>query len=52
MGNPEMVHTFAKGLTQSVMEEVFKPLHVTMYQEIKQKVINYTWLQVLLDNIL
>jgi hypothetical protein len=52
MGNPEMVHTFVKGLTQSVMEEVFKPPHVTMYQEIKQKAINYTRSRVLLDNIL
>jgi hypothetical protein len=42
MGNPEMDHTFVKGLTRSVMEEVFKPPHVTMYQEIKQKVINCT----------
>jgi hypothetical protein len=40
MGNPEMVHTFVKGLTQSVMEEVFKPPHVSTYQEIKQKVID------------
>jgi hypothetical protein len=42
MGNPKMVHTFVKGLTQSVMEEVFKPLHVTTYQEIKQKAIDCT----------
>jgi hypothetical protein len=52
MGNPEMVHTFVKGLTWSVMEEVFKPPHVMTYQEIKQKVIDCTQLQVLLDNIL
>jgi hypothetical protein len=52
MGNPETVHTFVKGLTWSVMEEVFKPPHVMTYQEIKQKVINCTWSQVLLDNIL
>jgi hypothetical protein len=52
MGNPQMVHTFVKGLTQSVMEEVFKPLHVTTYQEIKQKVIDCTQSRVLLDNIL
>jgi hypothetical protein len=52
MGNPETVHMFIKGLTQSVMEEVFKPPHVTTYQEIKQKVINCTWSRVLLDNIL
>jgi hypothetical protein len=42
MGNPKTVHTFVKGLMQSVMEEVFKPLHVTMYQEIKQKAIDCT----------
>jgi hypothetical protein len=52
IGNPEIVHTFIKGLTQLVMEEVFKPLHITMYQKIKQKVINCTWSRVLLDNIL
>jgi hypothetical protein len=52
MGNPKMIHTFVKGLTQLVMEEVFKPLYVTTYQEIKQKVIDCTWSWVLLDNIL
>jgi hypothetical protein len=52
MGNPEMVHTFVKGLTQTVMEEVFKPPHMTMYQEIKQKAIDCTQSWVLLDNIL
>jgi hypothetical protein len=52
MENPKMVHTFIKGLTQSVMEEVFKPPHVMTYQEIRQKVIDCTWLRVLLDNIL
>jgi hypothetical protein len=52
MGNPKTVHTFIKGLMQSVMEEVFKPPHVTMYQEIKQKVIDCTQSRVLLDNIL
>jgi hypothetical protein len=52
MGNPEMVHTFIKGLMQSVMEEVFKPPHVMTYQEIKQKAIDCTQSRVLLDNIL
>jgi hypothetical protein len=52
IGNPETVHTFVKGLTQSVMEEVFKPPHVTTYQEIKQKAIDCTQSQVLLENIL
>jgi hypothetical protein len=52
MGNPKMVHTFIKGLMQSIMEEVFKPPHVMTYQEIKQKVINCTQSRVLLDNIL
>jgi hypothetical protein len=52
MGNHKMVHTFVKGLMWSVMKEVFKPLHVTMYQEIKQKAIDCTQLWVLLDNIL
>jgi hypothetical protein len=37
MGNPKTVHTFVKGLMQSVIEEVFKPPHMTTYQEIKQK---------------
>jgi hypothetical protein len=52
MGNPETLHTFIKGLTQSVMEEVLKPLHIMTYQEVKQKAINCTWSRVLLDNIL
>jgi hypothetical protein len=52
MGNPKTVHTFVKGLMQSVMKEVFKPPHVTMYQEIKQKAIDCTQSRVLLDNIL
>jgi hypothetical protein len=42
MGNPETVHTFIKGLMQSMMEEVFKPPHISTYQEIKQKVIDCT----------
>jgi hypothetical protein len=52
MENPKMVHTFVKGLTRSVMEEVFKPPHVMTYQEIKQKAIDCTQSRVLLDNIL
>jgi hypothetical protein len=52
MGNPKTVHMFVKGLTQSVMEDIFKPPHITTYQEIKQKAIECTWLRVLLDNIL
>jgi hypothetical protein len=28
VGNPKTMHTFIKGLTPSVMEEVLKPLHV------------------------
>jgi hypothetical protein len=52
MGNPKTVHTFIKGLTKSVMEDVFKPPHVTTYQEIKQKAIECTQSRVLLDNIL
>jgi hypothetical protein len=31
MGNPKIVHTFIKGLTQLVMEEVFKPPHMMTY---------------------
>jgi hypothetical protein len=41
-GNAEMLHTFVKGLTQSVMEDVLKPPHVTTYQEIQQKAIECT----------
>jgi hypothetical protein len=52
MGNLETVHTFVKGLTQLVMEDMFKPPHVTGYQEIKQKAIDCTRSQVLLDNII
>jgi hypothetical protein len=51
IGNAETLHTFVKGLTQSVMEDILKPPHVTMYQEIKQKVIKYTRARVLWDNI-
>jgi hypothetical protein len=52
MGNPKTMHAFIKGLTQMVMEDIFKPLHVITYQEIKQKVIECTRSRVLLDNIL
>jgi hypothetical protein len=52
MGNPKTVHTFVKGLMQSMMEDMFKPPHVMGYQEIKQKVIDCTWSRVLLDHIL
>jgi hypothetical protein len=52
MGNSKTVHTFVKGLTQSVMEDIFKPLHIMTYQEIKQKAIECTRSRVLLNNIL
>jgi hypothetical protein len=51
-GNPETSHQFIKGLTQSVMEDIFKPPHVTTYQEIKQKAIDCTRSKVLLENII
>jgi hypothetical protein len=41
-GNPETLHTFIKGLTQSVMEDVLKPPHIMTYQEVKQKAIECT----------
>jgi hypothetical protein len=51
-GNPEMMHTFIKGLTLSVMEEVLKPPLVQGYHAIKQKAIKCTWSHVLIENIL
>jgi hypothetical protein len=50
--NSETIHTFIKGLTPSVMEDVLKPPHVAMYHNIEQKAIECTRSQVLLDNIL
>jgi hypothetical protein len=52
MENSETMHTFIKGLTPSVMEDILKPLHVHGYHVIKQKVIECTQSRVLLDNIL
>jgi hypothetical protein len=51
-GNSKTMHTFIKGLTPSVMEDVLKPLHTQGYHMIKQKAIECTQLRVLLDNIL
>jgi hypothetical protein len=51
-GNPKTMHTFIKGLTLSVMEDVLKPPHAQGYHAIKQKVIECTWSRVLLDSIL
>jgi hypothetical protein len=51
-GNSETMHTFIKGLTPLVMEDVLKPLHMQGYHAIKQKAIECTQLRVLLDNIL
>jgi hypothetical protein len=51
-GNLEMMHTFIKGLTLAVLEDVFKPLHMQMYHMVKQKAIECTRSRVLLDNIL
>jgi hypothetical protein len=52
VGNSETMHTFIKGLTPSVMEDVLKPPHVQGYHVIKQRAIECTWSRVLLDNIL
>jgi hypothetical protein len=52
MGNLETVHTFVKGLSRLVMEDVFKPPHVTGYQDIKQKAIECIWSRVLLEQII
>jgi hypothetical protein len=51
-GNAETVHTFIKGLTPSVMEEVLKPPLVQGYHAMKQKAIECTRSKVLLENIL
>jgi Retrotransposon gag protein len=51
-GNPETAHIFIKGLTQSVMEDVFKALTPTTYNEMKHKAIQCTHSRVLLENIL
>ena len=50
--NPKTAHIFIKGLTQSVMEDVFKAPTPTTYNEIKYKVIQCTCSRVLLENIL
>jgi hypothetical protein len=52
VGNSKTMHTFIKGLTPSVMEDILKPLHPQEYYAIKQKAIECTWSRVLLDNIL
>jgi Retrotransposon gag protein len=51
-GNPETAHIFIKGLTQSVMEDVFKAPTPTTYNEMKHKAIQCTHSRVLLENIL
>jgi Retrotransposon gag protein/Zinc knuckle len=51
-GNPEMAHIFIKGLTQSVMEDVFKAPTPTTYNEMKHKAIQCICSRVLLENIL
>jgi hypothetical protein len=50
-GNPETMHTFVKGLTASVMEDVLKPPHVQGYHAIKQKVIECTQSRLLISDI-
>jgi Retrotransposon gag protein len=52
IGNPEMAHIFIKGLTQSVMEDIFKVLTPTTYNKMKHKAIQCTCSRVLLENIL
>jgi hypothetical protein len=42
VGNSETMHTFVKGLTPSVMEDVLKPPHMQGYHAIKQKAIECT----------
>jgi hypothetical protein len=51
-GNPEMMHTFVKGLMLSVMEDVLKPPHAQGYHVIKQKVIECTQSRLLISDIL
>jgi hypothetical protein len=51
-GNSETMHTFIKGLTLSVIEDILKPPHMQGYHAIKQKAIECTRSRVLLDNIL
>jgi hypothetical protein len=51
-GNSETMHTFIKGLTPSVMEDMLKPPHTQGYHMIKQKAIECTQSRALLDNIL
>jgi hypothetical protein len=51
-GNPETMHTFIKGLTPSVMEEVLKPPLVQGYHAVKQKAIECMQSHVLIENIL
>jgi hypothetical protein len=42
VGNSETIHTFIKGLTPSVMEDILKPPHAQGYHAIKQKAIKCT----------
>jgi hypothetical protein len=51
-GNPETMHTFIKGLTPSVMEDVLKPPHVQGYHAIKQKAIECMRSRLLISDIL
>jgi hypothetical protein len=51
-GNPKTMHTFIKGLTPSVMEDVLKPLHAQGYHTIKQKAIECTQSRLLISDIL
>jgi hypothetical protein len=52
VGNPETMHTFIKGLTPTIMEDILKPPHVQDYHAVKQNAIECTRSRVLLDNIL
>jgi hypothetical protein len=51
-GNAEVTHYFLKGLTRSVLEEVMRGSAPTGYTAIKQKAIDATWSQQLLNSLL
>jgi hypothetical protein len=51
-GNPEVTHYFLKGLTSSILEEVMRGAAPTGYAVIKQKAIDATRSQQLLNSLL
>src|SRR5260221_10138074 len=51
-GDKATIHYFVKGLTPSIMIDVYKPPAPCMYEDIKQRAIESTCLQMLIDDIL